>query len=79
MVVRGICSDIHVLNSLYLVVAMNKKLILLGAALGGIIGAYIPMLFGDNDLFSVWSILGSVVGGIVGIWGNVWLSRRYDL
>lgn len=55
---------------------MNKTLILLGATIGGIAGAYFPMLFGDNDIFSVWSILGGMVGGLVGIWLGYKLAQR---
>lgn len=56
---------------------MNKKVLLLMATLGGIVGGYLPVLFGDSDPFSGWSILGGVVGGIVGIWLGVVLSKRY--
>lgn len=50
---------------------MNKKVLLLGAIIGGVLGAYIPVwLFGVSG-FSGWSILGSTVGGIAGIWAAV--------
>ncbi len=58
---------------------MNKKTILIGATIGGIVGGYIPTLFGDNSVFSGWSILGSMIGGLVGIWATVWISKRYEL
>lgn len=45
---------------------MDKKAVYLGATVGGAIGGYLPMLFGDNG-FSFWSILGSTIGGIGGI------------
>ena len=35
---------------------------------GGTIGAYLPMLWGDTNLFSVASIFFSMVGGLAGIW-----------
>ncbi len=45
---------------------MDKKVIYFGATVGGLVGGYLPSLFGA-DGFSVWSILGSTVGGVVGI------------
>lgn len=55
---------------------MMKMLILLGATIGGIAGAYIPNLWGDADFFSGWSILFSTIGGIVGIWLGYLLAKR---
>lgn len=55
---------------------MYKVLVLTGATIGGIAGAYVPALFGDTDIFSVWSILGGVVGGLVGIWLGYLLAKR---
>jgi hypothetical protein len=56
---------------------MNKRLLLLMATIGGIVGGYIPVLFGDNELLDGWSILGGLIGGLFGIWVGVWLSKRY--
>jgi uncharacterized membrane protein YsdA (DUF1294 family) len=56
---------------------MNKKVILLFATIFGIVGAYIPVLFGDSDPLSGWSILGSLIGGIFGIWLGVVVSKRW--
>lgn len=55
---------------------MNKFLILTGATVGGIAGAYVPFLWGDTNLFSGWSILLSVIGGLVGIWAGYKLAQR---
>lgn len=55
---------------------MNKVLILTGATLGGIVGAYIPTLLGDTELLDGWSILGSTIGGLVGIWLGYKLAKR---
>lgn len=55
---------------------MYKLLILTGATIGGIAGAYVPSLFGDTDMFSGWSILGSTIGGLVGIWLGYLLAKR---
>jgi uncharacterized membrane protein YfcA len=56
---------------------MNKRLILLMATIGGGIGSYLPVLFGDNELLDGWSILGGMIGGFIGFWLGVWLSKRY--
>lgn len=55
---------------------MNKTVILICASLGGIVGAYVPYVFGDHDLMGGWSILMSFVGGIAGIWLGVVISKR---
>ncbi len=47
------------------------------ATVGVGIGSYIPLLLGDNDIFSVWSILGGLIGGIAGIWLGVKVSQNY--
>lgn len=54
-----------------------KQLILLFATAFSIIGAYVPVLFGDNDMLSGWSILGGFVGGIFGIWVGVQVGKRW--
>jgi uncharacterized membrane protein YfcA len=55
--------------------AMNKGVIMLMMGVGSTIGGIIPYLLGDNDLLSLWPILGSIVGGIIGIWLGVKISR----
>lgn len=55
---------------------MYKLLVLTGATIGGIAGAYVPTLWGDTDLFSGWSILCSTIGGLVGIWLGYLVARR---
>jgi len=55
---------------------MYKLLIGLGALVGGIAGAYVPVLWGDNDLFSAMSILLSTIGAIVGIILGYKLAKR---
>ena len=46
---------------------MNKSLAYLLIAVFGGIGAYIPVLFGSSGI-SGWSLIGSFIGGIVGIY-----------
>ena len=55
---------------------MNKVLIFAGATIVGVAGAYVPQLFGDTQLLSGWSILGSTIGGLVGIWLGYKLAKR---
>jgi hypothetical protein len=56
---------------------MNKSIILLFAAAFEIAGSCAPMLFGNDDIFSAWGILGGLVGGLFGIWVGVVVSKRY--
>lgn len=57
---------------------MYKLLVGTGAVVGGIAGAYVPMLWGDNDLFSPMSILLSTVGAILGIILGFMLAKRWS-
>jgi hypothetical protein len=50
------------------------KLIWIFITIGGGIGGYLPVLFGDSG-FGGWSILGTLIGSFIGIW--VW--KRLDL
>jgi uncharacterized membrane protein YsdA (DUF1294 family) len=56
---------------------MNKKVLLLFAAVFGAIGAYLPVLFGDTEPLGGWSILGGLFGGLFGIWLGVIVSKRW--
>jgi hypothetical protein len=55
---------------------MSKGLMYLCITVGGIIGSYIPVLFGSSG-FSGWSMLGGVVGGIAGIWAAFKLNDSF--
>jgi hypothetical protein len=44
----------------------RKKMIMLGMIVGSIAGGYVPALFGADEFMI--SLLGSTVGGILGIW-----------
>jgi drug/metabolite transporter superfamily protein YnfA len=56
---------------------MNKSIILLFAAAFEIVGSFVPMIFGNDNIFSAWGILGGLVGGFFGIWVGVVISKRY--
>lgn len=45
----------------------SKTMIMIGMVVGSIIGGYLPILFGASFL-SLWSLLGSAAGGLLGIW-----------
>jgi uncharacterized membrane protein YeaQ/YmgE (transglycosylase-associated protein family) len=48
-----------------------KSVIYLCAGIGAFVGSYIPSLLGDNaGIFSFWSLLGSLIGGIIGVWAG---------
>jgi hypothetical protein len=55
-----------------------KQMVLLGATIFGIVGGYLPVLFGDDDMLSIWSILGGMIGGFFGIWVGVKLYRALN-
>ena len=55
---------------------MNKTIILTCATIFGIAGGYVPFLWGDTDLFSGWSILIGMIGGLFGIWVGALINRR---
>ena len=52
----------------------RKSMIMLGMIIGSFVGGYMPTLLGA-DAFSMTSLLGSVVGGILGIWLAYMLTR----
>ena len=44
-----------------------------GMIIGSSVGGYLPVMLGA-DIFSLWTIVGTLVGGIVGIWVGIKLS-----
>ncbi len=51
-----------------IVIISSKSLILIFITTGGLIGGYIPILFG-NDGFSPRTMLAGKAGSLIGIWG----------
>jgi hypothetical protein len=46
---------------------MSKGAVWIGATIGGVVGGFIPALWGASQL-SGWAILFGTIGGLVGIW-----------
>jgi uncharacterized membrane protein YeaQ/YmgE (transglycosylase-associated protein family) len=44
----------------------REKMIMLGMVVGSMVGGYLPALFGFEGF--IVSLLGSIIGGIIGIW-----------
>jgi len=56
---------------------MNKGVILTSAIIFELAGNFVPILWGDGDIFSLWSILLGLVFGLFGVWVGVVMSKRY--
>jgi len=56
---------------------VNKRLITFMSVIGATIGGTVPMLFGDYSLLDGWGILGTFIGGIVGIILGVKIGKRF--
>jgi uncharacterized membrane protein YfcA len=54
----------------------SKTIISVGSMVGLTVGGLIPMLFGDQSLLDGWTILGGLIGGLVGIWLGIKVARR---
>jgi hypothetical protein len=55
-----------------------KTLIWLGLFLGSALGGWLPTLAGA-DMLSLWGVLGSVVGGLAGIWAGMRAARAFGV
>lgn len=53
-----------------------KGLIYLGIFVGGTMGSYIPVLFGQS-WFSAASVIGSAIGSFVGLWAGYKLGKNF--
>jgi hypothetical protein len=52
-----------------------KSLIYIGITVGGIIGGYIPVLFGQDGL-SFASLLGGTIGSFAGLWAGYKIGQN---
>lgn len=57
---------------------MNKSIIMFCAVVFSTVGSFLPMLFGNDDIFSLWSIGSGVILGLFGVWVGVQISKRVD-
>lgn len=55
-----------------------KLLLYIGAAVGGMIGGYMPALLGDTNFLSGWSLLGGFIGTFVGLWAGYKMGQYID-
>lgn len=53
----------------------SKRLIMFGMVVGSTVGSYVPSLWGAGWL-SLWSVVLSGVGGVLGIWAGYQLGKR---
>ncbi|MCA9349227.1 hypothetical protein KC878_03775 [Candidatus Saccharibacteria bacterium] len=58
---------------------MNKTVLYICMSIFAGIGGYIPTLLGDTSWMSGWGILGSTIGGIVGVLVARKLSSGSDI
>jgi hypothetical protein len=54
----------------------RKSLVMLGFIIGSYAGGWVPTLFGA-DWFSMWSIVGNAVGGLLGIFISYKLTADF--
>jgi len=54
----------------------GKKLIWLGAIVGSTLGGMLPGLW-HASMFSLWGLIFSTVGGLLGIWAGWRLSQGF--
>lgn len=55
----------------------RKGLIWGGMIIGSSIGGFLPYVWGDYSLFSFSSVILTAVGGLIGIWAGLTLSRMF--
>jgi len=54
---------------------MDKKFMWIGFFLGSSIGGLVPAIWG-GDIFSIWGVVLSAVGGIAGLWAGYRVFER---
>jgi hypothetical protein len=52
----------------------SKKIIWLGFFIGSTVGGMVPSIWGD-DMISVAAFVGSLIGGIAGIWAGYRITQ----
>ncbi len=54
----------------------TKTIVSVAMTAGMTVGGLAPWVFGDHALLDGWGILGGLIGGIVGIWAGVKVSKQ---
>ena len=54
-----------------------KALIWIGLSAGGAPGGLFGSLLDNGNFFGIWGIIGSTLGGIVGIWAGYKIAQSY--
>jgi hypothetical protein len=56
---------------------MNKLTITVFMSIGTIIGSMVPTWVAGASLLGGWSVLGGVIGGIIGIWVGAKINKLF--
>ena len=62
------------LKNVRIITMESKQMIWLGLFVGSLVGSFVPMVWGASEL-SLSSVIFGAVGGILGIWAGLQLSR----
>ena len=55
-----------------------KAAIYIGTGIGGILGAYVPVWLWQADPLDLASLLGGLVGTIIGLWGGYKVAKLIE-
>ena len=57
---------------------MDKLFLYGGITVGSLVGAYIPVVLFNSSPFGLVSILGGILGSIVGLWGGYKAMQNFN-
>jgi uncharacterized protein YcfJ len=55
-----------------------KKMIYLGATIGGVLGGYLGSILDKGNSLGAWSLVLGAVGGLAGIWAGYKIGQNAD-
>lgn len=58
---------------------MGKTFIYAGITMGGLLGAYLPVMLFHASALGIASLAGSTIGGFVGLWAGYKVYQYLDL
>jgi len=58
---------------------VGRTIALAGLTLGGLIGAYLPVMLLHESAWGLTSFLGSTIGGAAGVWAGYKAYRYLDI